>query len=283
VEQEDMPGTGRRQTLMFSATFPKEIQRLAGDFLHDYIFLQVGRVGSTTDFITQRVLLVDDQDKKSMLIDLINSIPGLTLIFVETKRAADQLEDQLIRTGFPATSIHGDRSQREREEALASFRSNRTPILVATDVAARGLDIPNVTHVINYDMPMDIDDYVHRIGRTGRAGNTGLATAFFNVKNKNLARDLVTLLQETGQDVPSWLEALAAQSGTGAGAASYGRVRQRGTGRFGGSFSSRDYRFPRLRSASYDSYGQSQAHSPSYGQSFDGAYGGAYSGATSAW
>lgn len=95
---------------------------------------------------------------------------GLTLIFVETKRGADALEDFLHDHNHPAASIHGDRSQYEREAALKSFRSGRTPILVATDVAARGLDIPHVTHVINYDLPTDIDDYVHRIGRTGRAG-----------------------------------------------------------------------------------------------------------------
>lgn len=95
---------------------------------------------------------------------------GLTLVFVETKRCADSLEGYLREHNFPATSIHGDRSQYEREAALKSFRSGRTPILVATDVAARGLDIPHVTHVINYDLPTDIDDYVHRIGRTGRAG-----------------------------------------------------------------------------------------------------------------
>ena len=97
-------------------------------------------------------------------------VKGLTLVFVETKRCADSLEGYLRDNQFPATSIHGDRSQYEREAALKSFRSGRTPILVATDVAARGLDIPHVTHVINYDLPTDIDDYVHRIGRTGRAG-----------------------------------------------------------------------------------------------------------------
>ena len=107
---------------------------------------------------------------------MLQMVPGLTLVFVETKRSADAIEDFLYREGLPATSIHGDRSQREREAALASFKNGRTPVLVATDVAARGLDIDNVVHVINYDMPTDIDNYVHRIGRTGRAGNKGLAT-----------------------------------------------------------------------------------------------------------
>jgi len=140
------------------------------------------------------------------LVDLLTAVKGLTLVFVETKRAADTLEDFLVTNGFPATSIHGDRTQREREDALASFRCNKTPILVATDVAARGLDIPNVLHVINYDLPNDIDAYVHRIGRTGRAGHNGLATAFINEKNKNIMRLLFDIMMEANQDVPPWYE-----------------------------------------------------------------------------
>jgi len=140
------------------------------------------------------------------LVDLLTAVKGLTLVFVETKRAADTLEDFLVTNGFPATSIHGDRTQREREDALASFRCNKTPILVATDVAARGLDIPNVLHVINFDLPNDIDAYVHRIGRTGRAGHNGLATAFINEKNKNIMRLLFDIMMEANQDVPPWYE-----------------------------------------------------------------------------
>ncbi|KAL9127337.1 MAG: hypothetical protein Q9217_003776, partial [Psora testacea] len=170
VEMEDMPGVQGRQTLMFSATFPRDIQMLARDFLKDYVFLSVGRVGSTSENITQSVEYVEDIDKRSVLLDILHTHgAGLTLIFVETKRMADSLSEFLINQTFPATSIHGDRTQRERERALEMFRNGRCPILVATAVAARGLDIPNVTHVVNYDLPTDIDDYVHRIGRTGRA------------------------------------------------------------------------------------------------------------------
>lgn len=229
-----LPDKANRQTLMFSATFPKEIQQLASDFLKDYLFLAVGRVGSTTDFIQQRVEFAEEHAKRDMVIHLLNSIPGLTLIFVETKRGADSLEDFLIRHSYPATSIHGDRSQPEREEALRSFRSGRTPILVATDVAARGLDIPNVTHVINFDLPNDIDDYVHRIGRTGRAGNSGLATALINEKNRNIVRDLVELLSEAQQEIPPFLTQMMTYSGGTGG----GGHRRRGGGKFGG----RDYR-----------------------------------------
>ena len=126
VEQDNMPAVGKRQTLMFSATFPKEIQMLARDFLNDYIFLAIGRVGSTSENITQKVVWVEEQDKRSFLLDLLAAAglsdrqedASLTLVFVETKKGADQLDDFLYREGFPVTSIHGDRTQREREEAL---------------------------------------------------------------------------------------------------------------------------------------------------------------------
>lgn len=162
---------------------------LARDFLENYIFLAVGRVGSTSENITQKIVWVEEHDKRSFLLDLLNAsglnkfngqVEGetteheqLTLVFVETKRGADALEEFLYRDGYPVTSIHGDRSQREREDALKRFRSGKTPILVATAVAARGLDIPHVKHVINFDLPSDVEEYVHRIGRTGRMGNLG--------------------------------------------------------------------------------------------------------------
>ncbi|MCO5589698.1 hypothetical protein L7F22_043666 [Adiantum nelumboides] len=250
VEQEDMPGVMERQTLMFSATFPRDIQMLAKDFLKEYVFLSVGRVGSTSENITQKIEYVEDDDKRSVLLDVLASMPtgGLTLIFVETKRMADMLSDFLLRSNIGATSIHGDRTQRERERALELFRSGKTPIMVATAVAARGLDIPNVTHVINYDLPSDIDDYVHRIGRTGRAGNVGQATAFFNRGNRNIVRDLLELLKEANQDTPQWLESVARESsfGGGGGFGRGGRGGGRGGSRprgGGSSFGGRDARF----------------------------------------
>ncbi|KAF9448931.1 DEAD-domain-containing protein [Macrolepiota fuliginosa MF-IS2] len=245
VQQEDMPDVHERQTLMFSATFPRDIQILAKDFLKDYIFLSVGRVGSTSENITQKIEYVEDNDKRSVLLDILASQPkeelGLTLVFVETKRMADMLSDFLMGSNIPATSIHGDRSQREREMALHTFRTGRTPILVATAVAARGLDIPNVTHVVNYDLPSDIDDYVHRIGRTGRAGNTGVSTAFFNRSNKNIVRDLVELLREANQEIPPWLESVAHEATFGSGGGFRGG-RGRGGGRGGRGNTGRDYR-----------------------------------------
>ncbi|KAI7904228.1 uncharacterized protein BX663DRAFT_504365 [Cokeromyces recurvatus] len=214
VQGEDMPGVQARQTLMFSATFPKNIQLLARDFLKEYVFLSVGRVGATSENITQKIEYVEDSDKRSVLLDVLTCHPseGLTLIFVETKRMADALTDFLINNQFPATCIHGDRTQRERENALDAFRTGRAPIMVATAVAARGLDIPNVTHVISFDLPTDIDDYVHRIGRTGRAGNVGIATAFFNRNNKNIVRGLFALLKEANQEIPDWLESIVRET-----------------------------------------------------------------------
>merc|ERR1711970_396859 len=211
VEKNNMPGKEERQTLMFSATFPKEIQMLARDFLKRYIFLTVGRVGSTSQNITQKVVWVDEDDKIKFLTDLLDATEqsSLTLVFTETKKGADSLDNYLYDRGYRSSCIHGDRNQREREEALKCFRNGATPVLVATAVAARGLDIPNVRHVINFDLPSDVEEYVHRIGRTGRMGNLGLATSFFNDKNRNLTKDLVELILESSQELPGWLEALA--------------------------------------------------------------------------
>jgi ATP-dependent RNA helicase DDX3X len=229
---------------------------LARDFLRDYVFLTVGRVGSTSENITQRIEYVEDRDKRSFLLDVLHSDAAskeegttlLTLVFVETKRSADMLCDFLVQQRFPANSIHGDRTQREREYALANFRSGKCPVLVATAVAARGLDIPNVTHVINYDIPKDIDEYVHRIGRTGRAGNVGKTTAFFNMDHdRNILSNLEDLLIEANQVIPEWFEQKKGEAsfggfgGGGRGGGGGGRGRGRGGGR-GGRFGATDFR-----------------------------------------
>ncbi|XP_047078095.1 DEAD-box ATP-dependent RNA helicase 52A-like isoform X2 [Lolium rigidum] len=216
VDGMGMPRKSMRQTMLFSATFPPQIQRLASDFLSKYIFITVGRVGSSTDLITQKLEFVTHDEKKTYLLNLLQeqsfcSSDGkpqqpLTLVFVETKRDADSLRYWLYNKGFPATAIHGDRTQEERESALRSFKSGLTPIMVATDVVARGLDVPNVSHVINYDLPKSIEDYVHRIGRTGRVGNAGSATAFFTEQNHPIAKGLLELMTEAKQNVPGWLE-----------------------------------------------------------------------------
>lgn len=285
VQGEDMPGVQDRQTLMFSATFPRDIQMLARDFMKDYVFLSVGRVGSTSENITQKVEYVEDADKRSVLLDVLSMHQGgqggLTLVFVETKRMADMLSDFLLTNNLPATSIHGDRTQREREMALQTFRTGRTPIMVATAVAARGLDIPNVTHVVNYDLPSDIDDYVHRIGRTGRAGNVGIATAFFNRGNRNIVRDLLELLREANQEIPAWLETVAHENsfGGGGGRGRGGGGRGRGGGR---PPASRDFRSGGGGGGGYGGRGGGAGYGgPQYGGgggSFGGYGGGAGGG-----
>ena len=273
VEGEDMPDVQNRQTLMFSATFPKEIQMLARSFLKEYIFLSVGRVGSTSENITQRIEYVDDADKKSLLLDLLvaEESGGLVLVFVETKRMADNLCDFLCQQRHRAASIHGDRTQREREAALSDFKSGRAPVLVATAVAARGLDIPNVTHVILYDLPTDVSEYTHRIGRTGRAGNTGTSTAFFNRNNLGVARDLIDLLKEASQVIPQWLVDISSERSFGGGFRSGGRGR--GGARSGGG--ARDAR------AGGGGWAGARSGGGGGGGFGGGGYGGGYGGASS--
>ena len=188
--------------MMFSATFPNEIQRLAGDFLDDYVFIAVGRVGGAASDIEQRVIYVAEEQKEDYLIYELDNLSSTSrvLIFVETKRKADILQRFLSQQNFQVVSIHGDRSQMDREDALNAFKKNAVQILVATDVAARGLDIPDVSYVINFDTPQNIDDYVHRIGRTGRAGNTGVAISFINENNRPIAHDLYMLLEESSME-----------------------------------------------------------------------------------
>lgn len=274
VEDCGMPDVNNRQTLMFSATFPVNIQKLASDFLKEYIFLKVGKIGSTNDFITQHVKYVEEEDKKKELIKAINEIEGLTLIFVQRKKSATALQDFLYRAGYPTTFIHGDRSQAEREYALESFRKGITPILVATDVAARGLDIFNVAHVINFDMPTDISHYVHRIGRTGRAGNNGIATTFFSENDKNLAKALIETLEESSQEVPAFLSRMHAEM------TRFGNKKNRGNGGFFGGYrrnnynsSTSDYRYEkehsnRNKESNYSGYGYG-----GYGNGYGGNYG----------
>merc|ERR1712111_82581 len=212
-----MPPKEKRQTLMFSATFAETVQHLALDFLNDYLFLAVGIVGGASSDVEQTFLKLGKFEKREKLLEILKEVgTNRTLVFVETKKNADFLATYLSGEGLPTTSIHGDRLQREREEALFDFRTGDKPILVATAVAARGLDIPKVAHVINYDMPDDIDEYVHRIGRTGRMGNLGKATSLFDTdSDADLAGPLVKLLGDAGKAVPDWLEAAVGSGGGG--------------------------------------------------------------------
>jgi len=268
VEQFDMPRTGHRQTLMFSATFPKEIQVLARCFLYNYVFLTVGRVGSTTELVTQKFIRVSNEsEKESLLLDILSAAKGLTLIFVETKKKTSHLDYFLRKHRLSVTCIHGDRNQQDRTEALRAFSTGQIPFLIATNVAARGLDIENVEHVINFEMPSNIDDYVHRIGRTGRAGKTGLSTAFISEDNYNIINPLIKLLQEANQEVPSWMIEMSRKShhyrgggghhnnmnGSNSSSSSRGGGVHRG--RNGSHFGGRDIRKEYTSNASSNSHG----------------------------
>ncbi|XP_039211503.1 probable ATP-dependent RNA helicase DDX4 isoform X1 [Crotalus tigris] len=216
ISSPGMPSKDKRQTLMFSATFPDEIQRLAGEFLKtDYLFVVVGQVGGACSDVQQTILQVKQYDKKDKLVEILNEIGNKrTMVFVETKKKADFFATLLCQENISTTSIHGDREQREREEALHYFRTGRCPVLVATSVAARGLDIENVQHVINVDLPSTIDEYVHRIGRTGRCGNIGKAISFFDLQaDSAIAQPLIKVLADAQQEVPAWLEEIACGSG----------------------------------------------------------------------
>lgn len=265
LEDFDMTPNGDRQTSMFSATFPKEIQRLAQDFLTDYIFLAVGRVGSATENITQKVVYAPESEKNDKLMKILPDCIGLTLIFVETKRSADQLEYWLSNKGINATSIHSNRSQDEREDALYRFRKGQCPVLVATNVAARGLDIPNVLMVINYDLPAHIDDYVHRIGRTGRAGHRGTAIAFVNEDCKILS-DVYELMKESKQEIEPWFQKMVSASHSWGGRHGRSGHKPSRGGRYGG----RDFR--------RDEEGGSRYSSGRGGGRVSGGYGGGRSG-----
>lgn len=227
-----MPPKEKRQTLMFSATFANTVQKVAGEFLvPNYLFLTVGILGAANSDVSQTLLKVEKFSKRPKLLEILKESDNndRTMIFVESKRTADFLASFLSQSDYKATSIHGDRYQRQREEALEDLKSGKFPILVATSVASRGLDIKDVRHVINYDLPSHIDDYIHRIGRTGRVGNKGKATSFYDPEaDKALAAKIVEVIKSAKQPVPDWLVEEAA-GGTGKGyGASFGGVDYRG-------------------------------------------------------
>ncbi|XP_055616274.1 uncharacterized protein LOC129762230 isoform X3 [Toxorhynchites rutilus septentrionalis] len=200
-----------RQILMWSATWPKEVQRLARDFLGDYVQINVGSLElSANHNITQHVRVIEEHEKNDHLGKLLDSLysrgnPGKILIFTTTKRKCDQISNYLRRFGQDSVGMHGDKSQQERERALNRFRNSDSCILVATDVAARGLDVDGIKVVINYDYPQQTEDYVHRIGRTGRSNATGEAYTFFTSNERKMAKELVAILEEAKQEVPSEL------------------------------------------------------------------------------
>jgi superfamily II DNA/RNA helicase len=177
----------RNQTLFFSATLEGEAGRVATEYTHDAVRHEHVPARATVAPIAHRFVAVEHEDKLSALVAELRRDDGLTLVFVRTKRGADRLVKRLARAGVDAVAMHGDKSQRQREQALARFEAGRIRTLVATDVAARGIDVDGIAHVINFDVPADREGYVHRVGRTGRAGRTGVGTTFVGSEH---ARDV---------------------------------------------------------------------------------------------
>ncbi|MDP4953093.1 MAG: helicase-related protein, partial [Flavobacteriales bacterium] len=189
---------GYRQNLMFSATFSKEIKLLAGGILKDPVAVEATPENTTVEIIQQRVILVDQQDKTDLITKLIDDGNWRqVLIFTRTKHRANRLSEKLEKSGISSAAIHGNKSQGARTSALAGFKDGRVRVLVATDIAARGLDIPLLPHVVNFELPNIAEDYVHRIGRTGRAGASGEALSLVDIDEYEFLDGIQFLINES--------------------------------------------------------------------------------------
>jgi ATP-dependent RNA helicase RhlE len=193
--------SSKRQNLFFSATMPQEIGKLADEMLRDPVRVAVSRVASTVDGVTQRVIHVESDNKRPLLVELLaDPKMSRTLVFTRTKRGADRVARHLETAGIRVAAIHGNKSQSQREQALAAFRASRIRVLVATDIAARGIDIDQVTHVVNFELPDVAESYVHRIGRTARAGSHGVAFSLCSAEEREQLRAIERL---TRQSIPA--------------------------------------------------------------------------------
>lgn len=191
----------RRQNLLFSATLPKSIVELANQILDNPVRVEIAPEEPTVEAIDQRIMYVEKRDKKRLIVDLLDD-PQVerAIVFTRTKHGANRLTKRLGKAGFPAIAIHGNKSQNTRRRALDGFRDGSYDVLVATDVASRGIDVDDITHVFNFDLPDDPESYVHRIGRTGRAGRTGVAISFCDVSE---AKKLKKVERVIGQSIPA--------------------------------------------------------------------------------
>uniref|UniRef100_A0A1B0BZ79 RNA helicase n=1 Tax=Glossina palpalis gambiensis TaxID=67801 RepID=A0A1B0BZ79_9MUSC len=204
---------GQRQTLLFSATMPKKIQNFARSALVKPVTINVGRAGAASMNVIQEVEYVKQEAKVVYLLDCLQKTAPPVLIFAEKKQDVDCIHEYLLLKGVEAVAIHGGKDQEERSRAVEAYRNAKKDVLVATDVASKGLDFPNIQHVINYDMPEDVENYVHRIGRTGRSNTKGLATTFVNkTTDQSVLLDLKHLLIEAKQKVPDFLSELCPES-----------------------------------------------------------------------
>ena len=185
-----------RQTLMFSATMPNSIRTLADEILTDPVTVTVTPVASTVDMIEQKAYFVEKGDKPALLAHLLSDTSiKRVLVFTRTKHGADKVNEQLERVGVTAQAIHGNKSQAARQKALNDFKHGRTRVLIATDIASRGIDVDDITHVINYDLPDEAESYVHRIGRTGRAGAGGAAYSFIAADERGMLTEIERLIK----------------------------------------------------------------------------------------
>ncbi len=190
----------KRQTLFFSATMPPEIVKLASTILTHPVKVEVTPVSSTANTIQQAVYFVDKSNKKSLLVHILkNDKVTSVLVFTRTKHGADRVAKDLKKAGVEAEAIHGNKSQNARQRALSNFKAGKTRVMVATDIAARGIDIEDLSHVINYELPNIPETYVHRIGRTGRAGASGIALSFCDAEEKEYLKDIRKLIS---RDIP---------------------------------------------------------------------------------
>ncbi len=199
-----------RQTLLFSATLPKEIEQLAGGLLVDPVRVQIGSVTRPVDLVVQQIIRLDTRERLGQLLTELEGRRGQILVFVKSKHLADKLAKQLKQYGVKANALHGDLRQNRRRQVMEFFREGSVPVLVATDVAARGLDVDGMSCVINYDLPQCAEDYIHRIGRTGRAGSVGTALSFVLEEDDSKWKEIchvchlgkVTELTKTSRPLP---------------------------------------------------------------------------------
>ena len=212
-DNKQMKQKEKRINLMFSATIPEEVEEISYEFMKEncYLISTNKNRGNKKEYnanenVEQLIYYVKEEEKIAKLHEILQTTEGNVLVFLEKKKSVDKLENFLLSRNYNAIGIHGDKIQSDRQKAIKKFSSGEIPILVATDVASRGLDFPNVSYVFNFDMPKNIEDYIHRIGRTGRVGNKGKAISFYNENNKQIGQALVNELKKSGQKIPEFLE-----------------------------------------------------------------------------
>ncbi|MBX7148548.1 DEAD/DEAH box helicase [bacterium] len=201
----------KKQTFVFSATMPEGIVNITKNFMSLPVRVEVARAGTTAEKVEQEIIMVDREGKMPILDDILKKHVGTVLIFSRTKHGAHRIKRILIQKGYSAAEIHADRSLGQRKEALEGFKTGKYRILVATDIAARGIDVSHIELVVNYDLPGNSEDYVHRIGRTGRAGRAGKAISFATPDEKRDIKDIERVIKQTLSITPMHREALSLQ------------------------------------------------------------------------